>query len=237
MSSSTLEHKKDSHDAAPDQVYHQFEDLAQQEESYVVGMWAFLVTEVMFFGGLFFAYILYRWQYQAQFYYIHKELDWRLGGLNTMVLLFSSFSMALAVHFAQRKMRAKQQMMLGITLLCAFGFLVIKSIEWMAKYEHHLMPWSNFSWPPHDALATHPEFAEIPAGIAKMFFSIYFAMTGLHAIHVIIGIICIGLMMWFTHKKSILAESYINTELVGLYWHFVDLVWIFLFPLFYLLPQ
>lgn len=222
------------HDHHGDDVYHQFEDLEQQNESYIVGMWTFLVTEVMFFGGLFIAYILYRQQYQSQFYLIHKELDWRLGGLNTVVLLSSSFSMALAVHFAMKKDRMKQLALLGFTNLCAFGFLIIKGIEWTKKFEHGHIPWTNWTWPGH---VTHAELLDIPGGVAKMFFSIYFGMTGLHGIHVVIGIICITILMWLTFKKSKLVESYVTTEMVGLYWHFVDLVWIFLFPLFYLLPK
>jgi len=225
------------HDVAPDEVYHQFEDINQQNESYIVGMWSFLVTEIMFFGALFLCYLIYRMQYQHQFFLIHHELDWRMGGLNTMILLSSSFSMAMAVYYAQIKDRKKQMFMLAFTVACAFGFLIVKGFEWQTKWEHHLMPWMHFQWPPHDIPAEHAEIATVPFGTAKMFFSLYFAMTGLHGIHVVIGIIVIGILMWLTHKRSKLVENYVNTEMVGLYWHFVDIVWIFLYPLFYLLPQ
>jgi cytochrome c oxidase subunit 3 len=230
-------HGHGHHDVAPDEVYHQFEDIDQQNESYLVGMWSFLVTEVMFFGALFLCYLIYRMQYQPQFFLLHEELDWRMGGLNTVVLLTSSFTMALAVRAAQLKQRKQQLQFLGITLMCAFGFLVIKGFEWKVKYDHHLMPWGDFQWPPHEVPAGHEALAQVPFGIAKMFFSLYFAMTGLHGIHVVAGIIVIGVLMLLVARKSKLVENYVNTEMVGLYWHFVDLVWIFLYPLFYLLPK
>ena len=209
------------------ELWHQFEDIDQQTDTYVVGMWAFLVTEVMFFGVLFLAYTLYRWNYQPEFFEIHKLLDIKLGATNTVILLLSSFSMALAVHFAQLKDRAKQLICLGITLSCAFGFLIIKYFEYSAKIHHGLVPGSNFQW----------DNPEIPAGIAQMFFSLYFTMTGLHGVHVVVGILVISSLMILTKIKSPLVENYVPTELIGLYWHFVDLVWIFLFPLFYLMPQ
>lgn len=210
-----------------DPVFHQFEDYQQQTESYIVGMWTFLVTEIMFFGALFLCYLLYRWKYQPDFYAAHQELEIAKGGLNTVILLFSSFTMALAVHFAQKKNKAKQLQMLGITLACAFGFLIVKAFEWRAKFEHHLIPGPTFEW--HGATG-QPEYVQ-------MFFSLYFGMTGLHAIHVIIGILVIGYLAYLTWKDHPLVPDYIPTELVGLYWHFVDIVWIFLFPLFYLLPE
>lgn len=215
-------------------VYHQFESIEQQNESYIVGMWTFLVTEVMFFGPLFFIYILYRWQYQAEFYLVHKELDWVLGGINTTILLISSLTIALAVHFSQVHNRKKELLMLGATVSCAFAFLVIKGFEWGKKFSYGVVPGVNFQWG-GDHL--EPEVAAVPPRIAEMFFSIYYAMTGLHAIHVVIGIIAIGTLMLLIARKSELVESFIPTEMVALYWHFVDLVWIFLFPLFYLMPK
>ena len=154
-------------------------------------------------------------------------LDVTTGDALKMILLFSSFTMALAVHFAQKKNKAKQLQMLGITLACAFGFLIVKAFEWRAKFEHHLIPGPTFEW--HGATG-QPEYVQ-------MFFSLYFGMTGLHAIHVIIGILVIGYLAYLTWKDHPLVPDYIPTELVGLYWHFVDIVWIFLFPLFYLLPE
>jgi cytochrome c oxidase subunit 3 len=208
-----------------DPLHHQFEDLDQQNETYVVGMWVFLVTEVMFFGAMFFAYVLYRWKFQATFWEAHQELNLQMGTFNTVVLLTSSLSMALAVHFAQLKRRKEQVLLLLATMALACTFLVVKFFEWKVKFEHGLVPGPNFVWHGH-----------APASQAQMFFSLYFAMTGLHALHVIIGVLVIGVLTLLTLRKHSLVESYIPNEMVGLYWHFVDVVWIFLFPLFYLIP-
>lgn len=216
-----------SHAQLQDSVYEQYEDLGQQQESYVLGMWTFLVTEVMFFGVLFTAYMIYRWQYQPYFFAIHHDLNLVLGGINTMVLLTSSFTMALAVHFAQKRNKKMQLASLGMTMMCAFGFLVIKYIEYSDKIKHNHVPGPNFEW--------HME--GVPANVAQLFYSLYFAMTGLHGLHVIIGILVIGTLMLLVAMDHPVITDYIPTELVGLYWHFVDLVWIFLYPLFYLLPK
>lgn len=218
------------HEPAP--VFIQYEDLEQQNESYIVGMWAFLVTEVMFFGVLFLCYALYRWKFHEAFYVAHEQLDVTMGGINTVVLLFSSFTMAMAVYFAQMRKKWLQLAMLGITCACAFGFLGIKTLEWIPKFEHHLVPGMEFQWhnePGHPAISPHQ---------AQLFFFLYFCMTGLHGIHVVVGIIVIGVLMLMRLKDHPLVDrDYIPTELVGLYWHFVDIVWIFLFPLFYLIPK
>lgn len=210
-----------------DEVYEQFEDLGQQQESYVLGMWTFLVTEVMFFGVLFVTYTIYRWKYQPYFYAIHKELDWRLGGVNTTILLLSSLFVALAVHYHQKRDKKKVLLLLSGTQACAFGFLVIKFFEYKAKFDKGHVPGPGFTWKEEG----------IPAHIAQLFYSLYFGMTGLHGLHVIIGIIVFGVLMYLIWKDSPLITDYIPTELVGLYWHFVDLVWIFLYPLFYLMPK
>lgn len=224
-----------AHEPGQDEVFHQYKDLGQQNESYLVGMWAFLVTEVMFFGALFTAYMLYRWQYQEDFYKIHKTLSIPMGGLNTFILLVSSFSMAMAVYYAQNKRRKEQQMALGFTTLCAVAFLVVKlAFEWKGKFEHGLLPGPAFTWPYH---GMDPVAATANPSVAQLFYSLYFAMTGLHGIHVVVGILVIGALMFMTWKKYPQVENYIPTEMVGLYWHFVDLVWIFLYPLFYLIPQ
>lgn len=223
MASSTI----DNHHV--EEVYEQYEDIGQQQESYVFGMWTFLVTEIMFFGVLFCCYTIYRWKYQPYFFKVHEELSIPLGATNTVVLLLSSFTVALAVHYAQKREKTKQLICLGITNLCAFGFLVIKSIEYSAKVAHHHVPGPGFQW---DVAGTG-----VPAHIAQLFYSLYFAMTGLHGIHVIIGILCISTLMVLVAKDHPIITDYIPTELIGLYWHFVDLVWIFLFPLFYLMPK
>ena len=143
--------------------------------------------------------------------------------------------MAMAVYFAQLKKRKQQLLALGFTMACAFGFLFIKIIfEWKGKFEHGLLPGPAFTYPYHgiDEVA-----GTAKPGIAQMFYSLYFAMTGLHGLHVVVGILVIATLMYMTVKKYPQVENYIPTEMVGLYWHFVDLVWIFLYPLFYLIPK
>ncbi len=210
----------------PGAVYEQYETLEQQNESYILGMWTFLVTEIMFFGALFVTYALYRWKYQPIWYELHKDLNVAMGATNTTILLASSFSVALAVYFAQRGKKMNVIAALGFTNLCAFGFLVIKYFEYSHKIHAGHLPTLGFRW---NDPAT--------AGPAELFYSLYFAMTGLHGIHVIVGIIIITAMMIMVWRDSKYTRNdYITLEMVGLYWHFVDLVWIFLFPLFYLMP-
>ncbi len=218
----------------PQKVYEQFEDIDQQNESYLVGMWSFLITEIMFFGVLIFCYTLYRWQYQPSFYAMSKLLDMKMGTINTIILLTSSFTMVLAVHYAQIQRRAAQLYALLFTILCAFGFLIVKYFEYSHKFHVNLFPNPTFVWP---ALDNPALTASVPEPVAKMFFSLYFAMTGLHGIHVVVGILLLGALSYLVWKKSTLVEDFMVTEMIGLYWHFVDLVWIFLFPLFYLMPK
>lgn len=204
-------------------VSHQFEQRDQHVEAYTVGMWVFLVTEIMFFGGLFCAYLVYRMMYPATFYRATQSLDIRLGFVNTLVLLTSSLTMALAVHYAQRRIRRLQIASLLATILLACVFLGVKAVEYAHKFEHHLAPGPTFAYP-----GPHPERAQL-------FFSLYFAMTGLHGIHVIIGIVVLATLTALVATRSKLVEDYVPIEMAGLYWHFVDIVWIFLFPLLYLI--
>ncbi len=208
----------------------QYEDMDQQNDSYVIGMWTFLVTEVMFFGMLFFTYSLYRANYQIDWWKSHEHLDWKLGGINTLNLLISSFLMATAVRFAMLKDRKKVIPLLGAVVACGGLFMVIKYFEYSSKYADKLFPGPGFTTNPevlHGANLNH----------AQLFYGLYFGMTGLHGVHVIVGMLLISVlaMMWIKGKK-IVTEDYIPTELIGLYWHFVDIVWIFLYPLFYLMP-
>ncbi len=243
-----------AHTVDPDapQVYLQYEDIDQQQESYIVGMWSFLVTEVMFFGALFLLYTVYRTKHQADFYLVHEQLRWQLGAVNTTILLFSSFTMALAVHFAQLKKKGPQLVSLGITLICAFGFLAVKTTEYGEKFEHNLFPNKNFTYGQKHEMKDEgaTPFATFNAKNfggeheeegdpqkARLFLSMYFAMTGLHGLHVVIGIGVIGTLMALIKFNHPIITDYIPTEMVGLYWHFVDLVWIFLYPLFYLIPK
>lgn len=223
----SLAHGQEAHNP----VHHQFEDFEQQTEAYIVGMWSFLVQEIMFFGGLFLVYVLYRSRYPMVWEQAHEELNVTLGAVNTCFLLFSSFTMVLAVHFAQKKNRMMVLANLGATIGCAFVFLGVKSIEYSEKFAHHLFPGAHFHPEPEHLHGANPN-------AAQLFYSLYFAMTGLHAIHIIIGILILGALAgfwWF--RNPLVTEDYVPTELVGLYWHFVDIVWIFLFPLFYLIPK
>jgi len=219
---------------------HQYEDMTQQNEAYIVGMWSFLVSEVMFFGALFFIYTLYRWNYQVDFYVAHEHLNVPMGATNTTVLLFSSFTMVMAVQSAQLKQRRLVMGYLAVTVLCACTFLVIKYFEYMSKFADHLYPGAGFANDPVKAFGQHAiENGHVVVNMnhAQLFYALYFGMTGLHAVHVIvgIGIILALIRLWFNNANSVIHD-YIPTEMVGLYWHFVDIVWIFLFPLFYLMP-
>ena len=202
---------------------HHFDDLEQQHEASRLGMWAFLVTEVMFFGGLFTAYTVYRGWYPAAFAQASHHLDVRLGAINTGVLIGSSLTMALAIHAAQTARRRAQVFHLLATIALGTAFLVIKSFEYADKWHHHLMPGPGFRW-------TGPEAAH-----ARIFFSLYFVMTGVHAFHMIVGI---ALLLWLARRAArgaFTPEHHTWLENMGLYWHFVDVVWIYLFPLLYLI--
>lgn len=225
--SDEIEHEEEEHHGP---LHHQFEDIDQQNETYAIGMWSFLVTEIMFFGALFLTYCLFRWKYPLDFYRAHEELDTFKGALNTGVLLFSSFTMVLGVHYAQLKNRTGVLRALGITIVCACVFLFVKYLEYSVKFEHHLFPGPNFN--------TQEHLHGANPNAAQLFYCMYFAMTGLHAVHIIVGILIIGALarLWYLRKPSV-TEDFMATEMVGLYWHFVDLVWIFLFPLFYLIPK
>lgn len=218
---------------------HQFDDLDQQRESASLGMWLFIAQEIMFFGGLFATYLVYRVQYPTAYSIGSNLLDIRLGLINTAVLIASSFTMAMAVWSAQH---GKKNLLMGYllgTLALGGVFLGIKTVEYRAKFEHHLFPNNTFELHLTDEQVAHSGLsrpqAEAQAPKVRLFFGIYFAMTGMHAIHMIVGA---GLLLWLlvlAHKGRFGPEYYTPIENFGLYWHFVDLVWIFLFPLLYLL--
>jgi cytochrome c oxidase subunit 3 len=212
-------------------VKFQYDDIDQQNDTYVIGMWAFMVTEIMFFGGLFLIYTLYRANYQGDWWKAHEHLSILLGGINTANLLLSSMMMALAVRFAQAKNRKMVIGLLSAVVVCGGVFMCIKYFEYSSKIADHLYPGPSFTTNPeilHGANLNH----------AQLFYALYFGMTGLHGVHVIVGMILISALIKFWYqKKKVVTEDYIPTELIGLYWHFVDIVWIFLYPLFYLMPQ
>ena len=204
---------------------HQFDDAEQQLEASTLGMWAFLATEILFFGGLFVAYVVYRLAYPQAFVAASHHLDIALGTVNTGVLIGSSLTMVLAVYSAQWSNRRGQIIFLAATLLLGLVFLGIKGLEYQHKFHEHLVPGSDF------------RFKEADPRHAAIFFSLYFAMTGLHAFHMIIGA---GLLFWMglrAWRGEFSAAYYTPVEMAGLYWHFVDIVWIFLFPLLYLIGR
>jgi len=204
---------------------HQFDSLGQQTEAATLGMWVFLVTEVLFFGGLFLTYAVYRSFYPAAFSAASHELDILLGGINTAVLITSSLTMALAVHAAQLGQRRLLMIFLVVTMVLGTVFLGIKAVEYYHKFAEHHVPGATF------------QFEREHQRHAQIFFSLYFIMTGLHAIHMIIGI-GVLLVMWIWAWRGRITSDYAGPiEISGLYWHFVDIVWIFLFPLLYLIGR
>lgn len=212
---------------------HHFDNLEQQREAGTLGMWVFLVQEVMFFGGLFMAYLIYRTLYPTAFAAASNHLNWRLGAVNTAVLICSSLTMALAVWSAQvGRTRRTQVFFMALTGLLGLTFLVIKGVEYREKYVDGLIPTAAL-WHPNPQTVHFP--AEISSHNIEMFYWIYFAMTGLHALHMIIGIAILLPIMWAAWREHYSPEYYAPVELFGLYWHFVDIIWIFLFPLLYLL--
>ncbi|PIR21543.1 MAG: cytochrome C oxidase subunit III [Deltaproteobacteria bacterium CG11_big_fil_rev_8_21_14_0_20_47_16] len=204
-------------------VAHHFDNAEQQFSSAKLGLWLFLVTEVLLFGGLFVAYIMFRALYPDMFAEAHHHLNKVMGGINTVVLICSSLSMAMAVHFVRDNDRVKAVKLLSFTFLCGATFMVIKFFEYKEKFAHHLFPNGSFDY----SAFTHKN--------ANLFYSLYFIMTGLHGLHVLIGM---GLIAWVlirTRRNNFSSEYYTPVELTGLYWHLVDLVWIYLFPLMYLI--
>jgi cytochrome c oxidase subunit 3 len=211
----------DAH-AAP--LAHHFETLEQQRETGSVGMWAFLAQEIMFFGGLFAAYLVFRERYPAAFRAGSHHLDVFWGTLNTGVLIASSLTMALAVRAAQLGRRAGTAGMIAATMALALVFLGVKAIEYSHKYHDGLIP--GVRWSPADA---EPHL--------RTFFGLYFAMTGMHALHMVIGLGLLAVVALRALRGRYSPENHLGVEVLGLYWHFVDLVWIFLFPLLYLLDR
>ena len=246
-----------AHAAHHPALQHHFDTMAQQKEAAVVGMWVFLLTEILFFGGLFVAYMVYRIWYFDAFAEASRSLSLFWGGLNTAVLIGSSLTMAMAVRCAQTNKRQATVNWLILTMILGAVFLGVKVIEYADKFEHHHVPGYNYLW-----AAEHAETPAAGAGAAagdhaaegagghalslspdelqrttQIYFSLYFTMTGLHALHMIIGIGLMCVITWMAWKGKFDAEYYTPVEMSGLYWHFVDIVWIFLFPLLYLVER
>jgi cytochrome c oxidase subunit 3 len=246
---------------------HHFDTMTQQKEAAVLGMWVFLLTEILFFGGLFVAYMIYRVWYFDAFAEASRSLDLFWGGLNTAVLIGSSLTMAMAVRGAQTNKRTATVNWLILTMILGAVFLGVKVIEYADKFEHHHVPGPNFVWAaehpstslgagaPAGASESVPAEHDLPAGASssehralslspwqlqnttQIYFSLYFTMTGLHALHMIIGIGLMSVITWMAWKGKFDEHYYTPVEMSGLYWHFVDIVWIFLFPLLYLVER
>lgn len=296
------------HHYHPPGLQHQFEDMGQQQESDSLGMWMFLVQEIMFFGGLFTVYLVFRSRFPMAFAAGSNHLDVVWGAANTVVLIVSSLTMALAVHYAQLGKRNLQVILIILTMLLGTTFLVVKGIEYTNKYKEGIVPVSGLNLrtekeiaesdestgTPHVPVGRHDPNESLNTGIGekvehgeekyvnvkgdfqwrdtslvakaqqgnyltdsekigyfangeisqakfqdkvRIFFWIYFAMTGLHAVHMIIGLAIMTWLLWKAYRGTFTSEFYAPVEMAGLYWHFVDIVWIFLFPLLYLLGR
>jgi cytochrome c oxidase subunit 3 len=206
-------------------VAHHFDDPDQQRDAATLGMWAFLANEVMFFGGLFTLYAVYRTLNPDGFAHASHHLDVTLGTINTAVLITSSLTMALAVWASQ--MGRRRMLLCCIALTAALGavFLGIKGYEYWHKWHEHLVPGPYFRW-------SGPE-----AATAELFYSLYFALTGLHALHMVVGLGIMAWLLWMAWAGRVGPAYHTPVEISGLYWHFVDIVWIFLFPLLYLIGR
>jgi cytochrome c oxidase subunit 3 len=204
---------------------HQFATEEQQRHTAEIGMWIFLATEVMFFGGLFLGYTVYRILYPQAWAAGSNLMEFTLGTVNTAVLLCSSFTMALAVYSSAKGLRKSLLLFLFLTMLLGGVFLGIKAVEYYHHYLDHTVPGMQFS-------VNVPDPARV-----ELFFFFYFAMTGLHAAHMIVGEGLLAVLLWRAYMGRFSPEYYTPVEITGLYWHFVDIVWLFLYPLFYLMAR
>lgn len=202
-------------------VAHHFDTEEQEFDSAKLGMWAFLIQEILFFGGLFVAYAIFRSLYPEMFVAAHHHLNWKLGALNTLFLITSSFTMVMAVRSAQVSEQKNMLRYLIVTFVLAGAFLCVKYVEYAAKFHHGYLPSPWFH-------------GETTFDTMPLFFGLYFVMTGLHGLHVIGGMVVIAWMIIRGGRGEFHAGYYTPVEMVGLYWHLVDLIWIFLFPLLYL---
>jgi cytochrome c oxidase subunit 3 len=212
--------------AAEFRVRHHFESAEQQKDASTIGMWLFLVTEIMFFGGMFMAYFVYRQWYPDAFASASGKTNLLIGAFNTTVLICSSLTMAMAVHAASLGKRKQIIIFLILTLILGGSFLGVKAYEYHDKWVHHEVPGPNFECE-----------GCVDAGHTSLFFALYFGMTGLHATHMLVGFVILLYLIWQAKKGAYTSKWYTPVEMFGLYWHFVDIVWIFLFPLLYLIDR
>ncbi len=218
------------HDAAsgfegvPEELIgHHFSSIGRQTEAMRLGMWLFLATEVLLFAGLFCGYAVYRYEFPLAFQECSRHLNIGLGTLNTVVLISSSFTVAMAIYYARTDKKRAAAAFLVVTLLFALAFLGIKAIEYTAHFREHALPGKYYA------------FAEVTVPGAAMFYAMYFLMTGLHGVHVVAGMSVLSYILWRTLQGRYTSRYSVGIELGGLYWHLVDLVWIFLYPLLYLI--
>jgi cytochrome c oxidase subunit III len=214
-----------AHDEHNPALRHHFADMEQQREASEMGMWVFLITEIMFFGGMFLAYMVYRYLYYPAWVAGSEHMDFWWGTINTIVLICSSLTMALAVRSAQVGQRKMLVMLLIVTMLLGCVFLGIKAVEYHGHWVEHQFPGPGFHFEGPD-----PQHVEL-------FFSLYWAMTGFHALHMLIGVVLVGFIAFFGWHGKYGPDYYNPVENTGLYWHFVDIVWIYLYPLLYLISH
>lgn len=254
--SSTHGHADHGHAAHGPELQHHFATAAQQKEAATLGMWVFLVTEVMLFGGIFMAYAVYRWAFPDIWAEAAYHLNTPLGTINTVVLLVSSLSVALAVSAAEAGKRTRVIQLLVVTMLLGLAFLGLKAYEYSEKFSHcagystpaawvtnsnqHsvyecLVPGRAFLFPADKTTgqSNAPTVAGQPTP-HQLFFLLYFIATGLHAVHMLIGLSIMGYLVFITWRGTISSTYFTPVEIGGLYWHLIDIVWVFLFPLFYL---
>ncbi len=257
MSDSPLVAEHAEHEARPE-LRHHFADELQQRNAASLGMWWFLGTEIMFFGGMLCAYLIYRRAYFSEFAASSKSLDLKIGTLNTVVLICSSLTVAMSVRAAQLGKRKLQVQLLLATIFFGLVFLGVKGIEWTDKYEEHHIPGMDFNalsgkkgdlrtFPGNQQLLGLDQVQNDPVKLrarqaeiqrhSQVFFSLYFALTGMHAIHMIVGVGIFSVITWMAWKGRFTPEYHTPLEIAGLYWHFVDIVWIYLFPLLYLIDR
>ena len=210
-----------------EEVYlkHHFATPEQQMDADTLGMWTFLITEVLFFGGMFASYAVYRNMYYGAFASTSRYMDVTLGAANTAVLICSSLTMAMSVRAAQLSKRTELIRYLILTIIFGTAFLGVKAFEYHSKYVEHLIPGLGFQY------EHFPQYEHN----AQILFFLYFAMTGMHAVHMIVGLGLLAWLVWGAYRNKFNSFYFSPVEMIGLYWHFVDIVWIFLFPLLYLI--
>jgi cytochrome c oxidase subunit 3 len=221
------------HEDRPEKRHH-FADVVQQRNAASLGMWWFLATEIMFFGGMFCGYLVYRRTYFPEFAAGSRSLSLVAGAFNTTVLICSSLTVALAVRASQLGKRRQLVGLLLATIFFGVCFLGIKGYEWREEYVHHHVP--TFYFDAQDLIHDNPNLHLEPQP-TKLFFSLYFALTGVHALHMIVGIGIFTVITFMAHRGKFGPEYHTPVEIAGLYWHFVDIVWIYLFPLLYLIDR